>query len=97
MELVRVLAWEVEYRLVDNPDELAYFFCCRYLDWRKAACGYEYSDMPILKKARVYCTMCVEVIRGLGGEPGIPVCPYDSQPRPDDEEMDRSIDELTCR
>lgn len=53
--------------------------------------------MPILKEAKVVCTMCVEVIRNLGGEPGVPVCPYDQQACPDDEEMDRIIEERTSR
>lgn len=96
MEL-RVPAWEVKYRMGEDPDELAHFVCCRDLDWRKAACGHEEPDMPILKEAKVLCTMCIEVIRSLGGEPGVPICPYDQQACPGDEEMDRIIDERTSR
>ncbi|WP_285247496.1 hypothetical protein [Pseudarthrobacter sp. efr-133-R2A-89] len=97
MELVRVPAWEVKYRMGEDPDELAHFVCCRDLDWRKAACGHEEPDMPIVKEAKVLCTMCIEVIRSLGGEPGVPICPYDQQACPDDEEVDRIIDERTSR
>jgi hypothetical protein len=96
MELVRLPAWEVKFRRGDNPDELAHFVCCRDLDWRKALCGYEArEDDVVLSESSMICTMCVEVCRGMGVEPGSGQCPIDNQPCPDDEEVDRLINEHT--
>jgi hypothetical protein len=97
MERVRVPAWEVKYKLDRNPDELAHFVCCRDLDWRKAICGYEEPEAVILANPTTFCTMCVEVIQAHGGVPGSGKCPFDDQPCPDDETVDRTIDERTSR
>lgn len=94
MELVRVPAWEAKFRLNDDPDELAHVICCRDLEWRKAACGYEESDPSIMMEANVICTMCIEAIGGLGAL-AEGRCPYDDQPCPDDETLNQIIKDRT--
>lgn len=96
MELVRLPAREVKFRRGDNPDELAHFVYCRDLDCGKALCGDEATeDDVVLPESTVFCTMCIEVCRSLGVEPGSGLCPIDSQPCPDEEELDRLIKERT--
>lgn len=51
----------------------------------------------ILPEAATFCTMCVEVIVAHGGVPGSGQCPFDDQPCPDDETVDRMIEERTGR
>jgi hypothetical protein len=60
LELVRTPAWEAQYRLGQDPKELAHMFCCRDMDWSKAMCGYEDPNPAIMyEPAGSICTMCV--------------------------------------
>lgn len=97
LELVHVPAWEAKHRIVENPDEVAHLVCCRDMDWRKAVCGHEDTEAEIAMSADVFCTMCVEVWISHGTEPGSGTCPFDDQPCPDDEELDRIIRERVSR
>lgn len=97
LEVVRAQAWEVKHKLEQDPDEMAHFVCCRDLEWRKALCGYEEPEMTIAPQATVFCTMCVEVMTAKGGLPWNGNCPVDDQPCPDEEAIDRLIDERTER
>jgi hypothetical protein len=94
MELVRVPAWEAKFKLNENPDELAHLICCRDLDWRKAACGYEEPDPTIMMEANVICTMCIEAVGGLTAL-AEGRCPFDDQPCPDDETLKQIIKDRT--
>ncbi|MGY3380225.1 hypothetical protein ACVWYS_002182 [Arthrobacter sp. TE12231] len=89
LELVHIPAWEARYTLGQDPDELAHMVCCRDLDWRKTFCGHQEAEPVILQEATTLCTMCVEAVGG----PGSPIfsrsCPFDNQPCPDEEELDR--------
>jgi hypothetical protein len=68
LELVRTPAWEAQYRLGQDPKELAHMFCCRDMDWGKAMCGYEDPDPDIMYEAAgSICTMCVEASGGPDG------------------------------
>jgi hypothetical protein len=99
LEIVRVPAGEEKYTISQNPDELAHFICCRDLVWR-AVCGYEESEQSIIPEvtdATTICTMCVEVVGGLGGALASRQCPFDDQPCPDDETIDRMIAERVSR
>jgi hypothetical protein len=53
--------------------------------------------MTIAPQATVFCTMCVEVMTAKGGLPWNGNCPVDDQPCPDEEAIDRTIDERTSR
>lgn len=99
LELVRVPAWEVKYKLGQDPDELAHLVCCRDLDWRTALCGYEEPDEPvIMTEAKTVCTMCVEAGGGIDGRAlAERRCPVDDRSCPDDDEVDRMIAERTSR
>lgn len=92
MDLVRVPAWQVKYDWSEDPDEVVHFVCCRDLDWRRAMCGYEEPHMTIARDPRNLCSMCMEVF---GRMPGPGPCPIDNQPCPDDEEIERLVDERT--
>lgn len=95
LELVLAPAWEIKHKLEQNPDEMAHFVCCRDVDWRKALCGYEEPEMTIAPLATVFCTMCVEVMTAKGGVPWNGNCPVDDQPCPEEDEIDRTIEERT--
>ena len=92
-ELVRVPAWDVEYKLGQDDGEIAHMFCCRDLDWRKAVCGYEDPDPVIMHEATNICSMCVEAGGGPDGPMASRQCPFDDRPCPDDETIDRMIAE----
>jgi hypothetical protein len=92
MELRRAPAWKVKYDWSEDPDEVVHLVCCRDLDWRRALCGYEEPEMTIARDPRILCSMCMEVF---GRELGPGPCPIDDQPCPDDDEIDRIIDERT--
>jgi len=97
LELVRVPAWEAKHIIVDNPDEVVHLVCCRDMDWRKAVCGYEDTEAVIATSANHFCAMCVEVWTSHGTEPGSGTCPFDDQSCPDDDELDRIIQERASR
>lgn len=94
MELVRVPAWEAKFTLNQDPEELAHIVCCRDLEWRKAACGFEDPNPAITLEANVICTMCVEAIGGLDAL-AQGRCPFDDQPCPDDETLNQMIRDRT--
>jgi hypothetical protein len=94
MEIIRVPAWQVKYDWSEDPDEVVHLVCCRDLEWRTAMCGYEEPKTTIARDPRILCTMCLEVFgRMIGPGP----CPIDDQPCPDDDTIDRLIDERTSR
>ncbi|WP_294568336.1 hypothetical protein [uncultured Arthrobacter sp.] len=97
LEIVRTPAWEVKHKLEQDPNEMAHLVCCRDLDWREAFCGYEEPEMTIAPQATVFCTMCVEVMTAKGGVPWDGKCPVDDQPCPEENAVDRMIDERTAR
>ncbi|MGZ5385601.1 MAG: hypothetical protein ACXWH0_16680 [Acidimicrobiia bacterium] len=97
MELVRVPAWDAQYKLGQDEGEVAYMFCCRDLDWSKTVCGYVDPDPVIMHEATNVCTMCVEAAGGPDGPIASAYCPFDDQPCPDDETIDRMIAERTSR
>lgn len=97
LELVRVPALDTKYKAGQDDGKVAHMFCCRDMDWSKAACGYEDPDPTILYEATNPCTMCVEVAGGPDGPLASRLCPFDDQPCPDDETLDRMIAERTAR
>ena len=97
LEVRRTPAWEVKHKLEQNPDEMVHLVCCRDVVWRKAFCGYEEPEMTIATQANVLCTMCVEVMTAKSGVPWDGNCPVDDQPCPDEEAVDKIIDERTAR
>lgn len=97
MELVRVPAWAAPYKLGQDEGEVAHMFCCRDLDWSKTVFGHEDPDPVIMHEATNVCTMCVEAAGGTDGPITSAQCPFDDQPCPDDETINRMIAKRTAR
>ena len=87
---------EPAFRLVANADEIAHLVCCRDVSWKRAFCGAE--EVEINLAATIACTMCVEhaeaMLPGcLANDPLL--CPVDTNPCPDEHEIDLRIAQVT--